>query len=161
VSPLERAKESFLSRAKARSQPRCLPPADPRLNAVGYGSQAGYADGCIVRVCREPAEAGGRQRSVHNRSLMNDIEIIERDLRTRFPDASVRIDAPADPASTWYVDVRGNQQALTIQWRRDRGFGVSTAPGAYGEGAEELYSTIAQVEDRVAELLQPLPAATR
>jgi hypothetical protein len=50
---------------------------------------------------------------------------------------------------------------LTIQWRRDRGFGVSTAPGEYGEGAEELYSTIAQVEDRVAELLHATPAATR
>jgi hypothetical protein len=86
---------------------------------------------------------------------MNDIEIIERDLRARFPGATVTIDSPSDPAGTWYVDVRGQQQGLTIQWRRDRGFGVSTAPGAYGEGAEELYSTVAQVENRVAELLQP------
>jgi hypothetical protein len=92
---------------------------------------------------------------------MNDIEIIEHDLRARFPGAIVTIDAPADPAGIWYVDVRGKQQALTIQWRRDRGFGVSTARGAYGEGAEELYSTIAQVEDRVAELLHATPAAAR
>ena len=91
---------------------------------------------------------------------MNDIEIIENDLRPRFPGAKVTIDAPSDPSGTWYVDVRGQQQVLTIQWRRDRGFGVSTAPGAYGEGAEELYSTIAQVETRVAELLQPMPVAT-
>jgi hypothetical protein len=86
---------------------------------------------------------------------VNEIEIIEQDLRNRFPGATVTIDAPSDPAGTWYVDVRDIHQALTIQWRRDRGFGVSTAPGAYGEGAEELYSTIAQVENRVAELLQP------
>jgi hypothetical protein len=92
---------------------------------------------------------------------MNDIEIIERDLRKRFPGTGVTIDAPADPAGTWYVDVRGHQQALTIQWRRDRGFGISTAPGEYGEGAEEVYSTISQVENRVAELLHPAPAATR
>jgi hypothetical protein len=92
---------------------------------------------------------------------MNDIEIIGHDLQTRFPGATVTIDTPSDPAGTWYVDVRGKQQALTIQWRRDLGFGVSTAPGAYGEGAEETYSTIAQVEDRVAELLHPTPAATR
>ncbi|HEV7485827.1 MAG TPA: hypothetical protein VGQ65_09095 [Thermoanaerobaculia bacterium] len=38
---------------------------------------------------------------------MNDIEIIEHDLRTRFPGTTVTIDAPADPAGTWYVDVRG------------------------------------------------------
>jgi hypothetical protein len=92
---------------------------------------------------------------------MNDIKIIERNLRKRFPGATVTIDAPANPAGTWYVDVRGKQQALTIQWRRDRGFGVSTAPGEYGEGAEELYLTIAQVEDRVAELLHATPTATR
>ncbi|HEX3578436.1 MAG TPA: hypothetical protein VHY33_07720 [Thermoanaerobaculia bacterium] len=92
---------------------------------------------------------------------MNDIEIIERDLRTRFPGATVTVDAPSDPAGTWYVDVRGKQQSLTIQWRRDRGFGVSAASGGYGEGAEETFSTISQVEDRVAELLHPTPAATR
>jgi hypothetical protein len=92
---------------------------------------------------------------------MNDIEIIEHDLRTRFPGTAVTIDAPSDPAGTWYVDVRGKQQALTIQWRRDRGFGVSTAAGGYGEGTEEVYSTVAQVEQRVAELLHPTPAATR
>lgn len=104
-------------------------------------------------------EAGsGRKERMEQ---MNDIEIIERDLRKRFPGTGVTIDAPADPAGTWYVDVRGHQQALTIQWRRDRGFGISTAPGEYGEGAEEVYSTISQVENRVAELLHPAPAATR
>jgi len=34
-------------------------------------------------------------------------------------------------------------------------------PIGNGEGAEELYSTIAQVEDRVAELFHPTPAVTR
>jgi hypothetical protein len=92
---------------------------------------------------------------------MNEIEIIEQDLRNRLPGATITIDAPSDPAGTWYVDVKDLHQALTIQWRRDRGFGVSAGSGAYGEGAEELYSTIAQVEDRVAELLHPTPAATR
>ena len=86
---------------------------------------------------------------------MNDIKIIERNLRSRFPGATVTIDAPADPAGTWYVDVRDNHHELTIEWRRDRGFGVSAAPGVFGEAAEETYSTIAQVENRVAELLQP------
>jgi len=86
---------------------------------------------------------------------MNEIEIIEHDLRARFPGATVTVDAPSDPAGTWYVDVRGNDQALTIQWRHDRGFGVSAGSSEYGDGAEEIYSTIAQVENRVAELLQP------
>jgi hypothetical protein len=89
---------------------------------------------------------------------MNDIEIIERDLRSRFPGAIVTVDAPSDPSGTWYVDVRRQQQALTIQWRRDRGFGVSASPGEYGEGAGETYATVAQVEERVAELLEPATA---
>jgi hypothetical protein len=84
---------------------------------------------------------------------MNDIEIIGRDLRNRFPGATVTIDAPADPAGTWYVDVKTHDQTLTIQWRRDRGFGLSNASATYGEGADEIYSTIAQLENRVTELL--------
>lgn len=91
---------------------------------------------------------------------MNDIQIVERDLRERFPGATVRVDAPSNADGTWYVDVRRNQQALTIQWRADRGFGLSAAASAYGEGADEVYSTVAQVEDRVAELLDvPAPAS--
>lgn len=84
---------------------------------------------------------------------MNDIEILERDLRARFPRATVTIDAPSDTSGVWYVDVRGDRRTLTVQWKPDRGFGLSVAPGAYGEGADEIYSTIAQVENRVAELL--------
>jgi len=42
VSPLKRAKESFLSRAEARSR-IVNTVAAPRLNAVGYGSYAGFA----------------------------------------------------------------------------------------------------------------------
>jgi hypothetical protein len=46
VSPLQRAKESFLSPAKAGSQiERDLLPT---LESVGYGSYAGFADGCIL-----------------------------------------------------------------------------------------------------------------
>jgi hypothetical protein len=93
---------------------------------------------------------------------LNDIEVLECDLRSHFPDAQVEIDAPSDSAGTWYVDVRRDRHALTIQWRPDRGFGLSAKPGAYGEGADEVYSTIAQVENRVADLLGiPAVAASR
>ncbi len=84
---------------------------------------------------------------------LNDIEVLDRDLRAHFPDARVAIDIPSDKRGTWYVDVRRDQQTLTIHWNPNSGFGLSSKPGAYGEGAEEIYSTIAQVENRVAELL--------
>ena len=91
---------------------------------------------------------------------MNDIEIIERDLRARFPALNIRIDPPADPSGTWFIDVRHNDRLLTIQWKQDRGFGLSAAAGGYGEAADEVYSTASQIEDRVAELLDvPAPAA--
>jgi hypothetical protein len=92
---------------------------------------------------------------------MNDVEIVERDLRTRFPGATVRLDPPSDPTGTWFVDVRRDQRALTIQWRPDHGFGLSAAEGGYGEGADEVYSTVTQVEDRVAELLGVSTAVAR
>jgi hypothetical protein len=85
---------------------------------------------------------------------MNDIEILERDLRTRFPRSTVTIDAPSDTSGIWYVDIRGDHQTLIVQWKPHQGFGLSVARGAYGEGADEIYSTIAQVENRVAELLE-------
>jgi len=92
---------------------------------------------------------------------MNDVEIMERDLGARFPSATVRIDPPSDPTGTWFIDVRSSQHALTIQWSQDNGFGLSATPGAYGEGADEVYSTVTQVEDRVAELLGVSTAAAR
>lgn len=92
---------------------------------------------------------------------MNEVEIIERDLRARFPGATVKIDAPSNADGIWYVDVRRNQQALTIQWSPDRGFGLSAAVGGYGEGADEVYATASQVEDRVAELLDVPATASR
>jgi hypothetical protein len=42
VSPLQRAKENFLSPVKTGSQNQRAP-AYPRLKAVGYGSYAGFA----------------------------------------------------------------------------------------------------------------------
>lgn len=89
---------------------------------------------------------------------MNDIEILERDLRARFPRATVKIDVPSDTAGVWYVDVRRDHQTLTIQWTPHQGFGLSTTPGHCGEGADEVYATVAQIENRVAELLE-VPAA--
>jgi len=84
---------------------------------------------------------------------LNDIEVLERNLRAHFPHVMVAIDAPSNAVGIWYVDVRHNKQALTIQWSPDRGFGVSAKPGGYGEGADEVCSTAAEVECRVAELL--------
>jgi hypothetical protein len=89
----------------------------------------------------------------------NDIEVLERNLRAHLPQIRFAIDAPSNEVGIWYVDVRHNKQALTIQWSPDRGFGLSAKPGGYGEGADEVYSTIAQVENRVTELLDFPPVA--
>ncbi|HEX7676582.1 MAG TPA: hypothetical protein VF713_00545 [Thermoanaerobaculia bacterium] len=92
---------------------------------------------------------------------MNDVEIMERDLRARFPGATLRMDPPQDPTGTWFIDVRSNQHALTIQWSQDHGFGLSAGAGGYGEGADEVYATITQVEERVGELLGASAIAAR
>jgi len=90
---------------------------------------------------------------------LNDIEVLERNLHSYLPHVTVAIDAPANEVGIWYADVRHNKQALTIQWSPDGGFGLSAKAGGYGEGADEVYSTAAEVVSRVAELLDFPPFA--
>jgi hypothetical protein len=72
---------------------RCSVSSDIRaFCSVGSGTQPGQP-------ARTPAFR--RALAVSLIDMMNDIEIIERDLRSRFPEATVTIDAPADPAGTW------------------------------------------------------------
>jgi hypothetical protein len=83
----------------------------------------------------------------------NDIEVLERSLRAHFPPAQLSVDVPVDGGGTWYVDVRHERRSLTIQWRSKHGFGLSASHGAFGEGADEIYSSVTEVVSRVAELL--------
>ena len=87
---------------------------------------------------------------------MNPIEGLRDALVKRFPDIATEIDAPADEAGLWQLDVRpgGGSPWIVVEWRPDLGFGVST-PGAddYGTKPDEIYANPKAAYDRVAQLI--------
>ena len=87
---------------------------------------------------------------------MNAIEGLRDALAKRFPGIATKIDAPADEAGLWQLDVRpgGGSPWIVVEWSPHRGFGVST-PGAddYGTKPDETYANPKAAYDRVAQLV--------
>ena len=73
---------------------------------------------------------------------MNEAERLRDDLTKRFPDHTIELDEPAGDQGSWFLEVRreGGGRTVVVEWRPDRGFGVST-PGAddYCTGPDEVY----------------------
>jgi transcriptional regulator with XRE-family HTH domain len=87
---------------------------------------------------------------------MNQIERLRDELVGRFPDLAVELDAPADERGPWFLDVRrpGDLPPVVVEWRPDRGFGVSTPGGDdFGAGPDEVYPNARAALDRVVRLV--------
>lgn len=86
---------------------------------------------------------------------MNPIEQLRSDLTSRFPDASVELDPPADESGLWQLDVRPSHGPwVVVEWKADRGFGVSTPDeDDYGSKPDELYPNAKAAYDRVVRLI--------
>ena len=73
---------------------------------------------------------------------------------------SAEIDAPADEAGVWHLDVwpGAGSPWIVVEWKPDLGFGVST-PGAddYGTKPDELYPNARAAYDRLIQLLPDQP----
>jgi hypothetical protein len=74
VSPLQRAKESFLSPAKAGSQFKAI--HCPTLESVGYGSYAGFSGGPKLNARHQPLQLR------EQRGADGDFEDVREDERT-------------------------------------------------------------------------------
>jgi transcriptional regulator with XRE-family HTH domain len=88
---------------------------------------------------------------------MNPIERLRDELAERLPDIAAEIDAPAEESGTWHLDVQpgGDRPWVAVEWRPDRGFGVSTpGPDDYGTKPDELYPNMKAALDRVVQLIQ-------
>lgn len=87
---------------------------------------------------------------------MNQIERIHEVLARRFPSLAMNLDPPADEKGPWFLFVhRGeNLPHIAVEWRPDRGFGVST-PSEYdfGEGADEIYPNANAATERAVNLI--------
>jgi hypothetical protein len=87
---------------------------------------------------------------------MDQLERLRDDLARRFPDLGFEIDAPADGRGPWYLDVRraGDLPPVVVEWRPDRGFGISTPRlDDYGGGPDEVVPNAKAPFDRVLRLV--------
>jgi len=85
---------------------------------------------------------------------MNDLEHLKERLAVRFPDATLTIDKAETATGSWWLDAELLGHAVVIEWRADRGFGVSTpTPDDYGSKPHEVYETADAAYCRVVDLL--------
>ena len=85
---------------------------------------------------------------------MKPIQSLEQQILRRFPAARMTLDPAETPDGSWFLDIELDGHTLAIQWRADRGFGVTANPGAgYGEGADEVYADLETTSQRVLSLL--------
>jgi DNA-binding Xre family transcriptional regulator len=88
-------------------------------------------------------------------NLPDEVAMLEMKIRDRFPAASLTVDTPADPKASWFIDINLHGHIVTLEWKHDRGFGITTNPhaGGYGEGADESYGDAEAAYERIAALL--------
>ncbi len=86
---------------------------------------------------------------------MNAIERLRDELSRRFPDFSMTIAAPDNHQGPWFLDIqRGEASPVVVEWRSDRGFGVSTPKeDDFGIGPDEIHSNTKSAFDRVLRLI--------
>jgi DNA-binding XRE family transcriptional regulator len=85
---------------------------------------------------------------------MLPIEMLEKQLRERFPEARITLDRPKRSTGIWYLDVVRDGHPVAVQWKAGAGFGVSSSMAhAYGEGADEVYAEAEAAYGRIVSLL--------
>lgn len=82
------------------------------------------------------------------------IELLEQQLRKRFPKAAISFDRPKKPTGVWYLDIVSDGHPVAIQWKSGTGFGISSsATHGYGDGADEVYAEEEAAYGRTVSLL--------
>jgi transcriptional regulator with XRE-family HTH domain len=86
---------------------------------------------------------------------MNSIEQFKDYIKQKYPAAKVELTPPLRDGGIWSLDVDSDDKQLTIQWSAATGFGISSvSPENFGEGPDEVHSTLKQAKSRVSELLE-------
>jgi hypothetical protein len=87
----------------------------------------------------------------------NPIQKLQADLMSRFPGIASEIDAPADPAGAWYLDVRpGDDRSwIVVGWKPGAGFGVSVPrDDDFWTKPDEVFTDAEAACERVVQLIQ-------
>src|SRR5689334_5446396 len=86
--------------------------------------------------------------------MMTPIQELESKVRSRFPEAVIDIDQPGKPEGRWFLDATNQHHRVVVEWRPDKGFGVSTPTGqSLGSGPDEIYASVEDAWQRVRTLL--------
>ena len=84
----------------------------------------------------------------------NDLEHLRELLAERFPDGIYSILKPRTETGGWFLDVTLKGYDLVVEWRRDKGFGLSTpAEADFGQGPDEVYEDVDAAYARAKALL--------
>lgn len=83
------------------------------------------------------------------------IDQLVRRLETQFPALSAAVDEPADPAGSWFIDLRSKEQQFAVEFRPALGFGLSSLPAdGYGAGADEFFTDEDSLCERLGDLVR-------
>lgn len=85
---------------------------------------------------------------------MNQIEAVKHKVERQLPGVSVYIDKPLRSRGIWLLDCMLGKRHVSVEWRRHRGFGISSSPDhGFGEGPEEILSDVEGTARRILQLL--------
>lgn len=88
---------------------------------------------------------------------MNELECLKERVAARLPTACLSIDRPAIESGGWFLDASLEGHLVVVEWRADRGFGISTpSEDDFGLKPDEVYESADAAYDRVVELLLSL-----
>lgn len=83
------------------------------------------------------------------------VDAFVNEVQRRLPSAKVTVDAPARASGAWFVDLRFRGHAVVVEYRPNKGFGLSsTGEGGLGEGPDEVFPDAAGAAVRAARLLR-------
>jgi len=87
--------------------------------------------------------------------FLNEMQLLHETLNELLPaDIVIRLDFPLIEGGVWALDIFSPKLHLPVIWKQDKGFGLVVSQNhCYGEGAEEVYSTIGEVVARIVDLL--------
>jgi len=84
----------------------------------------------------------------------NTAHRLAEQLKQDFPAAQISMDAAANTAGGCFLDIRYHDKFIVVEWREDRGFGISCAPELhFGEGPHEVYENPDAARARITSLL--------
>lgn len=79
---------------------------------------------------------------------------LRKKIAERFPTAVLELDTPLRANGSSFLDVRLQDHSVNVEWRKNRGYGVSSRSDlAYGEGVDETYTSEVEAFRRVLSLL--------